>query len=49
MSRSLTESFTSLSNDSQRLFVRLYTRKGNWNMWNLSIFICSACNIYELV
>nr|XP_023925161.1 fanconi-associated nuclease 1 homolog isoform X3 [Quercus suber] len=24
------ESFTSLSNDSQRLFVRLYTRKGPW-------------------
>ncbi|KAE9604958.1 hypothetical protein Lal_00036941 [Lupinus albus] len=24
------ESFTSLSNDSQRLFIRLYTRKGPW-------------------
>jgi Fanconi-associated nuclease 1 len=31
------ESFTSLSNDSQRLFVRLYTRKGPWfRMSNIS-------------
>ncbi|XP_012568884.1 fanconi-associated nuclease 1 homolog isoform X2 [Cicer arietinum] len=31
------ESFTSLSNDSQRLFIRLYTRKGPWfRMSNIS-------------
>lgn len=28
------ESFTSLSNDSQRLFIRLYTRKGSFGPWN---------------
>lgn len=28
--KTYTESFTSLSNDSQRLFIRLYTRKGPW-------------------
>ncbi|KAF5465193.1 hypothetical protein F2P56_015220 [Juglans regia] len=31
------ESFTSLSNDSQRIFIRLYTRKGPWfRMSNIS-------------
>lgn len=48
MSHPLTESFTALSNDSQRLFIRMYTRKGYCKFESYNFFISRACNIFYI-
>nr|GME12914.1 fanconi-associated nuclease 1 homolog isoform X1 [Ipomoea batatas] len=43
--KTLLENFLSLSDDSQRLFARLYTRKGPWfRMSNISYAEISDCD-----